>query len=255
MWYVSPSGDLKLPARSGTGGQTAGGFSDSGNDVDIANLNLDTPRASPAGELHVSADRWRFSLSGASFDLHREQTPADDAFRIGASTVSVGDALDVNMEFTTVEFSVGYCVWGTDFGDAGDSGDSAFRTPLVLRTYVLAGARLYRTEFEVRNLDTGTSADADEFFFEPIVGGRAELEVNEVFSLDLQLSGGYFADSDQSVGSFDIIVGFMYAPTPHASVQIGWRQLAFDLSDGEDVDEFEFAGRLAGLYAGLTLRF
>ena len=255
VWFVAPSGDLRLPARSGTGGSTGGGFADSGDEVELASLNLDTPRLSPAGEMHISADRFRFTFSGAAYSISRDGTPADEAFRIGAVEVAVGEPLDVDFDFATYEVSLGYCVWAHDFFNDTNGARRANATPLVLRTYALGGVRMYDTDISVTNAATGSSAGSDEFFIEPIVGGRAELEINEVFSIDLQISAGYFSDSDKSSLSFDVAAGFVYRPIPNLGIQIGWRQIAFDLTDGEGLDEFEYSGRLAGLYTGITLRF
>jgi hypothetical protein len=255
FWYLSPSGDLRLPARSGTGGPTGGGFPNSGDKVDISTLNLDSPQFEPAGEMHISADRFRFTFSGGTYSIHRDQTTAESAFRIGASTVAGGDSLDVKFEFSTYELSLGYCVWARDFAASTAESRREQATPLELRTCVFAGVRMYETDIGVTNLTASTSADATEFFFEPILGGRAELEINRIFSIDLQLSGGYYADSDRSASSIDVAASFTYRPFTNVGVQIGWRQLAFDLSDGDGLDEFEYSGRLAGLFAGVSIRF
>lgn len=255
MWYASPSGDLRLPARSGTGGANGGGFPNSGNKVDIADLNLDTPRFSPAGEIHFSADRFRFTFSGAAYSLDRDETPADESFRIGSVEVAPGDPLDINFDFSTYEVSLGYCVWARDFMSHTDGSRRENATPLVLRTYVLGGVRMYDTDISVTNIASSDSANADHFFIEPMLGARAEIEIHEVFSIDLQLSGGYYSDSDQSSTSIDVAVGFTYRPHPNVGIQIGWRQIAYDLTDGDGLDEFEYSGRMAGLFTGLTLRF
>lgn len=256
-WWVSPSGDVRLPARSGTGGPSGGGFADSGDKVDFASLNLDTPRLSPTGELHVSGGRWRFTFSGGSFSLERDDTPSEDAFRIGSVNVAAGDPLNVDFTFTTAELSVGYCVWGRDFfNDSLESGRPGDRvTPFEARVYVLGGVRGYETDLSVRNLASGEEADFDGFFAEPILGTRIELEINEVFTVDAQVSVGYYGDSDKSSASLDIAAGFMYYPHPNVGIQIGWRQVAYNLTDGEGLDEFEYTGRVAGLYAGFVVRF
>lgn len=255
MWYWSPAGKIRLPANSGTGAPSGGGFSDSGSRVKASELNIDTPRFSPAGEAHFSIDRFRVTLSGAAYEIDRDGTPADEAFRIGSVEVAAGDELDVSFQFATAELTLGYNVWSKDFAADTDAERAHLATPLVLRTYILGGARLYSTDIGVRNLANGASADASELFIEPVLGARAELEIAEAFTIDLQISAGYWADSDQSVSSVDIAVGFMYRPHPNVGLQLGWRQLAFDLSDGEGVDEFEFDGQMAGVYAGITLSF
>ncbi|MBX3387026.1 MAG: hypothetical protein KF768_10685 [Phycisphaeraceae bacterium] len=255
VWYWAPSGKVRLPATSGTGGASAGGFSDSGSRVKMADLNIDDPRVSPAGEVHFSIDRFRLTFSGAWYEIGRDQTQADQSFRLGSVEVSAGDTMDVDFEFFTSELTLGYNVWSKDFAADTEGSRREHATPLVLRTYLLGGVRMYHTEFKVRNLSTGGEAGASEWFAEPILGGRAEVEINEVFTMDLQLSGGYWADSDKTVSSIDVAVGFMYRPHPNVGIHLGWRQIAFDLNDGEGVNEFEYDGRLAGLYTGVVIRF
>ena len=46
-----------------------------------------------------------------------------------------------------------------------------------------------------------------------------------------------------------------WRPHPNVGVQIGWRQVAYWLNDGEGEDEFEYNGRMAGIQGGLVIRF
>jgi len=50
-------------------------------------------------------------------------------------------------------------------------------------------------------------------------------------------------------------VGVTWRPVRHVGVQVGYRQLAFDLEDGEGTDRFRFRGAMAGVFAGVTVRF
>lgn len=250
MWYVAPSGKVRLPVNSGTG---PGGFTTAGDEMKVERLNLDSTRLLPAGEFHLSSDRWRFSFSAATFNVDAESTSADSSFRLGAVEVAEGDPIDASMDFTTAELTVGYRFAGRDFRFCTE--DGAFCIDAALRVYALAGARIYDVSFDLTNRDSGASAAAAEFFGEPIIGLRAETEFADQFTLDLQVAGGGFADSDRSSYSFDIMAGFHWRPTDHVGVQIGYRQLLFDLTDGDELDEFSYGGRLAGLFAGLTIRF
>ncbi len=250
VWYVAPSGKVKLPVSSGTG---PGSFTTPGESIKLERLNLDTPRFEPAGEIHLSSERWRFSFSGSTYGLEREGTTADSSFRLGAVEVAAGDAINVELDFTSVELTGGYRIWDRDFKAASEVPENAFDA--VVRVYALGGARFYDVSFDLANRSAGGAAAADEFFGEPIVGLRGEADFGEDFSLDLQISGGGFADSDRSSLSLDIVAGFQWHPTRYCGVQIGYRQLAFGLADGDELNEFEYNGRLAGLFAGLVLRF
>lgn len=239
MWYVAPSGDLTLPAGPA--------FADAGDSVRLKTLDLDAPRISPAGDLAIVVDAWRFSLSGASFSADRDRVVVGRSFRLGNVQAAPGSAVAAQMDFTTAEFTFGREFWSPDFSESS--------LPVRWRFSWLAGARMYDTSFEVRDLGSSARSSADEFFLEPIVGARSDLDLAEDFSIVLQVSGGGFAWSERSSFSFDIAAGFQWRPLDWLGLQIGYRQLAFTLSAEEDREEFEYDGRLAGLFAGVTLRF
>lgn len=240
-WYVSPSGRVRLP-----GGSTR---SDS---VRVERLNLDTPRLSPAGELRFKSGRVVASFNGSAYGLDRT-TAADSTFVLGGVAAQPGDLLDVSFDMTTVQVTGGYQVWRKAFGQ-GPGAPASERDP-VLSLDLFGGARVYDVDIAVAEPGAGTASDADEFFVEPILGARAEATLARDFTIDLELSGGYFADSDRSVSSVDVAVAFQWRPHPNVGLQIGWRQLAFELQDGEGTGEFEYPGRLAGVFAGVSVRF
>lgn len=255
FWYVAPSGKVKLPASSGSGSAA----SPPGDRVKIEQLNLDSPRFEPTGEVHFSGGpngRLRFTFSGATYSIERDDTQADSSFRLGSVSVSSGDTLETSFDFTTVELTGGYRIWGRNFSDAAHTEKPENAVPTIARLYLIGGARFYNTSFELaRRSGAPGSAEADQFFGEPIVGARAEIDIARDFTLDLQVSGGGLPLSDSSSYSVDIQAGFQWRPHPNIGIQIGYRQLAFWLSDGEDADEFEYNGRLAGLFAGLEIQF
>ncbi len=91
---------------------------------------------------------------------------------------------------------------------------------------------------------------------EPFVGTKAELILYQDFTIDLETSiGGYSWTGDEKSASVDIRVGFQYRPHKNVGAQIGYRMLAFNLSQGSGDSEFGWQGAMAGLYAGLVLRF
>ncbi len=238
-WWVSPSGKIKLPGA---------GASDR---VFVSDLNLDTPRVSPAGELQIRADRFSFNFSASAFSLERDDTTADDAFTIGDVGVTPGDALDVDFDFATYQFTVGYRFDPIDL--TGRSDDPASALDAVLAIELLAGARATDIGLDVRSGSSASSAD--QIWLEPIIGARVDLRVLEQLSVDLGVSAGGFSTGDASSASLDIDVAFRYHPTDNVGVEFGWRQLGFALSDGSGDAEFEYDGRMAGVYAGVVIRF
>jgi hypothetical protein len=250
LWWTSPSGELKLPASSGTG---PGAFTDPGDTIDVSQLNLDTPRLSPAGELHVAAGRWRFAFSAGAFSLDRETTIADSAFRAGSVEISPGESMSVRFDDSVFEATAGYQVYSWDFDAASRSPANAADTGM--RLIALGGVRLHDLDIDLRSRDDATTASTDQTFTEPIGGLRAEFALTRRFAIELQATGGAWIESDRSVYSLDLCVIVRWTPAPNIGVEFGWRQIAFSLSDGDGADEFEYLGAVAGVFAGITVRF
>jgi hypothetical protein len=253
VWWVSPNGEVKLPAASGTG---PGAFTDSGQAVDVSRLNLDTPRLSAAGEVEIAADRWRFAFSAGGFSLSRDETIADAPFRIGSVEVAPGERLSTRMDYSTFELTIGYEVWSRDFRNTSRQPENAVEANL--RVILLSGGRIHDFDIDVESLDDGTIAGTDQMFFEAMGGGRLESELFDRFNLAFQASGGLWVEADRSVFSFDMQVLFRWEPTDHIELEIGWRQILMKMTDGQEdggVDEFEFTGGMAGLFAGIVVRF
>lgn len=252
-WWVSPNGEVKLPAASGTG---PGSFSDSGDSVDVSRLNLDTPRLSAAGEIEVAAGNWRFAFSGGGFSLSRDETTADAVFRMGSVEVTPGEVLSTRMDYSTYELTLGYEVWSRDFAKASARPEKAVNANA--RVILLGGGRIHDLDVDVESLDDGTSAGTDQTYFEAMGGARLEGELFEQFSLAFQVSGGAWVEGDRSIYSFDMQVAFRWEPAAHVELEVGWRQMLFSMSDGEDsaaTEEFEFTGGMAGLFCGVVVRF
>jgi len=71
------------------------------------------------------------------------------------------------------------------------------------------------------------------------------------------VSGGAWAEANRSVFSFDMSVAFRWEPSRNFGVEVGWRQMLLIMQDGEEgtVEEFEYTGGVAGLFAGVVVRF
>lgn len=243
-WWTSPGGKLRLPGTAASGG---------GDEVRVERLNLDTPRFSPLGEVHVNADPWLVSFSGAAYSLSRDETFADRTFRIGDVPVTAGDLLGVDFDYVTAELTVGRRIYHRDFLSL--SAAPSMGTPISLTIYALGGVRVYDLDVSVRNISTGGMSASQQFFVEPILGAKAVADVAEDFTIDLQISGGFYADSDRSASSLDISLAFTWRPHENVGVQLGWRQLLTWLEDGDGADEFSYKGGLAGLYTGVVVSF
>jgi len=216
-------------------------------------LNLDTPRLAPMGAIEVAADRWRFAFLGGAFTLDRESTRADAAFRIGSVEVSPGEPLDVRMEYATFEATVGYEVWSRDFKAASRVPDNA--KDAGLRLIALGGVRVHDIDLSVASLADATSASTDQTYFEPLIGFRFEAELIKQFIVGAQASFGAWVEADRSIFSTDLDIYFGWRFSRNVGLEIGWRQVIMEASDGKEEDEFEFSGGVAGVFVGIEVRF
>jgi len=237
VWFAGFEGDLGVPGGSGT--------------IDAGDLNLDSPRLSPAGEVHLRRGRWRLTLGGFGFSI--DQTaflPVAD--RIAGIALAAGDRVGTELDLNSFEATVGFDLWSRALGERADGG------PMLIATIsALGGVRLYDLDVNLRISAGGmeTSAGGDQFFAEPIGGLKAELEIADRFSVDIQISAGYIDTGGTSSNSFDLILGFMWRPVAHVGAQMGYRLLTFDLEDGSGPGRLILDGSLAGLYWGVVVRF
>jgi len=240
LWWVSPSGRARLPASGATRSDR----------IKLSALNLDNPRFTPAGAVSINADKWRFSFNGASYNEDRQAT-ADSSFQFGDVAASAGDRLHTSFDYSTFEVTGGYRVLAYDFKARSENPENA--ADLVLNVYAIAGVRLTDVKFGIER--GSSSSSTDQFFVEPIVGARSELQIRRDFDMNLQLSGGGYGDSDRSAVSFDIAVSFGWRPVENVGVEIGWRQILYTMKDGSGTGEFSYDGAMAGLFASILIRF
>lgn len=234
VWFVAPGGKVGLP------GGTAG--------ARLEDVNLDSPRLSPAGELRLVSGDWTVSISGLAMELNDRGFVADRAMSVGGLALAAGDRAESSIDFKSFEAVAAWAV-PLDYRLVGSPGG-----PYSARLDILGGARAFDVGFDISS-DSG-SASGDGFWLTPIVGSKLTLDFSRRFTVDLQVDVGAFTDGDgHDLWTFDIWAGFMYRPTDNLGVQIGYRDLAFDLSTGDGSDRFVYRGALQGLYAGAVLRF
>lgn len=244
-WYLSPSGDVRLPDAGGTQSPL----------VKVNDLDLDEPKLEPAGEISLQSGPWRFGFGAATYSTDVDKT-ASSAFRLGAVSVTPGQTFRTEMDFTTAQVQAGYGLFEHDFG-----AEDGWAGRTVGRLHVLGGARFYDLSLAFSRIAGGPAARTaeDGFWVEPYVGAHGELQVVRDFSLDLDISGGAQPFGDDTSWSVDLAVAFSWRPgcagVDGLAVQIGWRQLLFDLQNGADAEEFRFDGGFAGLFFGAVIRF
>ncbi len=244
VWYVAPSGDLRLPLAAGASG-TPG-------EVDLDDINADATRLRPAGDLDIAAGELLFSFSGASYELSRTGQAPRTGVNLGGISVSPAQRFDLNFEYSTFELTLGYRFLHHDFQAASKSPEDA--VPVVVSLYGLVGGRVHDLSIDFRASGTGPTASYDELLGEPLIGARLIAEFTPQFGIDILGTVGYFP-SDPETFSVDIRAGFSWTPLENVGVQIGYRQLLVDIEDGDNPAQFTYDGGFAGLFTGLVLRF
>ena len=264
--YFAPSGDLGLPA-------SVAPRSDPVTNLD--DLNLDSPRLAPYGELFIGHEAWSLTLSG--FGVGIENT-AVGTFndRIGDAVIRPGDNITTELDYATIGLRGGYRFfrWVSEFDEVG--------TPIVwTRADVLFGLRGHTVDIDTR-VSPGTAAaglggsslafgprvatpaigagriltaGADETFIEPVAGFAVEFEYMQTFGIDFYMAAGGLPLGDRTSYSVDLAVGFHYRPIPTVGAMIGYRLLVLGLEAGNGADRFEWKGAVAGLYWGVRLDF
>jgi len=242
-WFVGASGRVRLPRSIPTGAPN--------EKTVVADLNLDNPRFVPFGEVNIRKGDWRLAFRG--FYYNTEKDSSGNAITIGDITAAPSDTLRTSLTFASYEVEGAYTLFGNRL-NRGESGIYAVEAKLDL----VAGVRFYDVDWTVTNLGSGSGtaqASADGFFVQPLIGLKLSLDFWRDVTIDLQAAVGGDPTDLSDRYSADIIAGFMYRPTPHVGVQIGYRSLFFGVSKGDGEGEFSFNGAMQGLYGGLELRF
>jgi hypothetical protein len=234
IWYVAPGGHFKLP-----------GLPSGGEELFMSDVNLDSPRVSPFVELHLRAEDWLLSFSGFAFSADSRASTADFSGFVGEHPFSPGDRLESSLDFVSAQFQAGYRIpWrlgrkGEDFQGLVD---------------VLGGVQFIDVDLDVAAPSGAVSVN--EFWAMPILGGKLSMDITRRFTIDVQMTFGYFNDGGgRSSFTWDICPGFMYYPFENVGVQVGYRQLLFDLRSGDEGERFFWHGAMAGIYGGLAVRF
>lgn len=234
IWYAAPGGQLRLPGSS--------------TKLELIDFDLDRPRVSPYAELHYRDLDWRLSVAGFSVSLDDVTTIAPTAMQIGTIPVAAGDTV-----VSSVSVTSGEVVAAAQLGCPRQL-NGIVDKDVSLSFEGLAGVRFYDISFDF-NAPAG-SLSADEFFLTPIVGLKTTINISRYFDIDLQLVSGYLpTGGDRSAVCFEVTNGYTYRPIENVGVQIGYRLSFYDLAAGEGTSKFEYSGAVAGIFAGVVIRF
>ncbi len=240
VWYTAPSGKVRLPGGTSTA------------KAELADLNLDSPRLSPSGEINLRHARWGVALRGYSFAVTDQVPELPSAAASLGSLAGLGPVSNARLSLEIREFeaegSYRFFVWENTPRDEG-----GFRARSSLDAIV--GLRYVEMDWSVSGLASGSPVEQSvgEEFLHPIVGLKFSLDLFEQATIDAQNTFGFMTGSRESF-TWDILVGFQWRPTEHFGAQIGYRQVLMRMNDGED-EGFSYEGAMAGIYVGAVFKF
>ena len=249
VWYVAPEGDLKLP-----------GSAPNVRSVELDTLNADDPEASFEGEVMIRVPHdddatwrsdtfwkkgWFFRVGGASFSGDADSTAPAGGFTIGSLTVAAGDDVSTDVEWSTFHALVGKWVAGTNFDTGGD---------VHVDLYAVAGVRVHSQDISVTS--GGTTVGGSETFFAAVFGARLDIQLPGDFAVDIDVNANFWP-GDQSCAGFEISPTFTWRPTANLGVQVGYRLITANCESGDENGSnfYKLNGSLAGVYAGIEIRF
>lgn len=228
-WYVAPGGDVSI------GGVPL---------VDTARLNLDSPRATPMVEVQARFDPFTLSLRGSLLDVN-DQAILPTATTLGVATFAASELVNTSYRLDEAVARLGYRMYQFDA-----EADQRGRARISAGVDLLSGLRLYDGSVGV----SGPSGSVGSSFthLEPLVGIAADVTFADRYEIQFQntYAGTPKIDGQRSF-SLDIQVTFKYRPFENAGVQVGYR-IRRNFLEGDD---YELDGAVAGVFAGLTLRF
>lgn len=232
VWYAGPGGDVKMPGAANSAR------------VDLSDLNADNPRLSPFGSLTLRAPKENifFVAQGGGTSLN-SSVVAGGAFQLGGIAVNPGDNIRSEVDLASFELLLGY-------GPISLLGSPSDVTRLDLG--LMGGVRLVEQRFTFTSGANQTRME--DTYAAPALGARLNAQLSSEFAAEATAIMGFWPDRT----SGDIDINFNYTPggkNDWLTLQVGYRLLAFEFSRGSGADTREFSGSLAGLYAGLQLKF
>jgi hypothetical protein len=247
LWYLGPGGEVDMPGSATTSNAP---------EADLDLLGFDTPRWTPMPEVHVEWAEWRLAFRGYAFSGDHN---SELGFAGEVGTVAFGPTttLRSSLDMSSFEMELAREVYHFPGEVKGED-----RPDFLGIVEVLGGVRVFDVDWSIARTNAsgpplvGTDeVRADEVFVEPVIGARLEMLFGEEFGIDWQFSLGGMMSGDRTSGSGDVIVGGWWKPHPNVGVQIGYRAAFFDLTAGEDADEFRFSGSNQGVQVGVILTF
>ncbi len=236
-WRVEPS--FWLTASSGRLRAGSGGSSER----QLNQLNLDNPTAGVYLEAELRRQDLRFSFDGFFFRDAGEARLQSGA-RLFDRNLPAGQRLDTSLEAWSLSAGVWQRVLRHRAGGGADD-----RHSMTFDLFAGGGLRLLGAEAAV-DVAGGASGSDRDLFGQAFLGGRAELLLDDTFAFTIQADVGA-GPPDRQFSSLHLLSGAEWRFLENAALRLGYRHFDLDVGGGD----LSWDGRLAGLYAGLSLTF
>lgn len=243
VWFAGPAGDLRLPG---------------GPSFELSSLEADSPKVTPMmevtvrevpeGGVKVGVPTLIFAASGAITSAESSVTLPNGG-QFGTLSVAAGSRVDASVDWSVFQLAGGQ-VWR--LADLTPAGGAPGTTVIDLAG--LVGARVQYQRFEFAS---GGVSDSDkQTWVEGILQTRLDVRFNSSLSAEVNASVAWAPDRFGG----DIDSAFTFTPWrgdrgQALAVQVGYRLLAVDYEVERRGSKTEFNGSLAGLYAGVSLKF
>ncbi|MEX2218269.1 MAG: hypothetical protein WD749_05865 [Phycisphaerales bacterium] len=235
LWFTAPGGYIQLPGGPGR--------------VRVDEFNLDSPHASPYVEAHVRRGDWRLAFSAMTYSAENRSSTQAAAGSIGGIPFAAGDRIRASLDFTSFHMEMAYRMpfSGRFLGNP--------EPDLLTIWETTAGVRFHLLDVDLEL--PGGHAGGREFVGAPYVGVRLSMEVIRSFTIDGTVNIALYSNgNDVTFSGSDIVIGMSYRPVKNFGVQVGYRQIAADLSSGTGLGELRWEeGAFAGVFAGVMIRF
>ncbi|GAB4547403.1 MAG: hypothetical protein Tsb0013_07160 [Phycisphaerales bacterium] len=227
VWWSSFAGDIAFGA---------------GGSFDLETIDADEPAIAAGAEARLDTERLTFALGGFHRSDSADNQRTGDAITPGGIAVPAGSRVDWDLDLTSLSATAGYRF------------DDLIPDPEVdLRFDVYAGVRYVDLELA---LDAPAGSVAfDERWMTPIVGARLRVDLPHDIDVLIDADLGLLPLGDTTTSTWSVFAGVGYQPTPNLGVRVGFRHISLDYNDSSGAGDTEFNGFLAGLYAGVVIRF
>lgn len=245
-WFEAPSGDLTLP-----GGVTPD------DEIDLDDVNMDSPRLSPYGELRVQRGKLRLGFGGSFFSADEGST-VETTRTLGEVDVYAGERARLDFSHWSFDALALYELFSYVDGSTSDGRDE-----VRIRGSLGGGLRVSSVDFDFSIDPTDPARTGGEVlaggydgtFVELMAAAALDIDLYERWYLSVEASGGTFGLDDRTSTSFSIEPTLAWHPNTRVGVEVGYRLLIHRMEDGDSPGEFEWAGSMAGLFAGVSVRF